>query len=1720
MKTNLLVFSLLFHLLIAPAFLKAQTISYPAPASPVSVGYDSTLLTVQVTGASANPTITISLPVGIYYVAGSFRFTSGNATVTESGTLTVPVFKLTGASNPFVFTIKRRADCNARTFGLSGGTFKDVVTVDAVTENTPLLNTYSIKYPTLTITQPASLTNVTVGSNFVRTFSFRNSGQGCIDTVFLDIDYGSSGLVPNGDITADGVSFSPDVTLSTLTKKRYKIFGTPAMRDGLCNSDSSIAVSQPVTVTGCNQAATNYTASWGTSGLQLCQGGTTSGNLTVLNTIPLLTSVVTANPAAIPFCAANPYASFTASVTNTGNGPATGVKFYLGNFSGNTFQSGVPLAVDTASVLVNGIHPVNILVSVSPSWRLTKANGSPACIVGQPGQCLVTMPPGFSVPAAGTFNVQWKVYNCGGGACDDGFIASNPGIKLEYDNACGTQHTSNQAQITPYGINNQITNQAVQLPAQVIAGDCFDYLVDFTAVLNPVFGSNSMNRCADVKLTLPVGMSIGNLSTDIYETINNQLPHTGFPKQVGQDVYFRFYPIATSQVKFRICTTPGGPPCGNTSIPVEISMVNDSTCAPANRITSRRCLSKTIEVLCPGALCAMGGVTMKTFNFFRSSLGLPDNNQDGKPDASGGVDLTKIDHDRYRPGDTLHSEYRGLVINQTSPANITNWNYLLADWSFNAGTWQGATATITIKRAGSTYIATGVPVTALTATRIFRADWSNAVFSPTFPAGGYFADDSIIVVADFIYLPPMVTSGKTTTVADGNVDVPLEVLLTHVVYAAQSLPATPVVIGTNGFTCSILKYNSYTIGHSNLINLSGATGSSCNNITSGFSCFTSMLNGSQSKQFFLYEYRPVLRTDSVIYTIPAGWKYVGAAASPYNFTVRSGVYSTFSGILTPVITGNAADGYSLKYDVHSAFDNGTFPLIGTEGLNYNGNILFAPGCNTPDSATISVKEYGHFISYPNKTNPAAYVNTNTSVKAITYSGSSKPGVAIANNTGIVEAATKTGNYWDVQITGTNFNAAKFVWLATEKLVGSGIDVIRVECPLGNALPATSYGTNKNIYHVNSTAVTGLINPNNLIVRVYFSKSGCGTDSLKVRTGWDCSNFATSADNGCSQDLFLKAKSALSEIQLLKITEPAPNATTNICNDIDYRIKITSTQNGDVDNPVVMVTMPQGMEMVNNSFSCTYPDTSNTQQLTASVAGNIYTLNLKDHALLSSSGLKGLISASGTADRTSYVSMKLRVNSCAFVNGSSPTFQIFGDRPCGGTVVGNSLTVIGNPIQASSEASVAMLTGAFSLSGGSSIVCESPITVNAEVSSADGNSFDGDSVVYTLPTELKFKAGSLKINAGTISNATQCDNRISVSLPDKINNNLSLQFDVVSADKGCSSQSYKLIANTYRSVGYKCFATFGSCQQPQVTDRDTANLQLVRPQLATSAFSFLQTGQVGDIAVNYSVDISNSGNLTATAGNYLVNIYCGSNANGKLLHSFYNDAIDVVSTVTHTGTFMVNLPGECFSGTPFFIQVQDTIANSVKACLCSAPFGNISGRVLPVKLESFTVAPKGGMVEFNWVVNEEINIATYEIEYSQDAMHFTTIETVKAVHNRYYSKAHGVPNGRAWYRLKTMDEDGKYSYSVVRMINFSSGSQAIIYPNPAKDVIKITLKGAMVNKSVDISLISMDGKVVTTLKIASAKQAISMNIANIASGKYQLIVKTDTELINKTIDVLP
>lgn len=76
-------------------------------------------------------------------------------------------------------------------------------------------------------------------------------------------------------------------------------------------------------------------------------------------------------------------------------------------------------------------------------------------------------------------------------------------------------------------------------------------------------------------------------------------------------------------------------------------------------------------------------------------------------------------------------------------------------------------------------------------------------------------------------------------------------------------------------------------------------------------------------------------------------------------------------------------------------------------------------------------------------------------------------------------------------------------------------------------------------------------------------------------------------------------------------------------------------------------------------------------------------------------------------------------------------------------------------------------------------------------------------------------------------------------------------------------------------------------------------------------------------------------------------------------------------------------------------------------------------------------------------------------------------------------------------------------------------QLVVFPNPAQDVVTIDLRGT-VNGAVEISLLSVDGKLIKTVNVDAYDGPVTLDLGEIAAGVYLTKVKTDDGSITKKV----
>ncbi|WP_439585380.1 T9SS type A sorting domain-containing protein [Dyadobacter bucti] len=157
--------------------------------------------------------------------------------------------------------------------------------------------------------------------------------------------------------------------------------------------------------------------------------------------------------------------------------------------------------------------------------------------------------------------------------------------------------------------------------------------------------------------------------------------------------------------------------------------------------------------------------------------------------------------------------------------------------------------------------------------------------------------------------------------------------------------------------------------------------------------------------------------------------------------------------------------------------------------------------------------------------------------------------------------------------------------------------------------------------------------------------------------------------------------------------------------------------------------------------------------------------------------------------------------------------------------------------------------------------------------------------------------------------------------------------------------------------------------------------------------------------------------------------------------------------------------------------------------------------LPVVLASFEARESENSALLTWETTAETNSGFYQVQHSRDAINWEDIGNVAASGESNtaltYSFNHDAPfEGINFYRLKMVDLDGTFAYSVIRNLLFGEFLAAKIYPNPAFD--RVYLKNGKIGDIESVSVVNMQGKEV--IRLASPGRE-GFSVQQLVAGKY-------------------
>ncbi|TAH02225.1 MAG: T9SS C-terminal target domain-containing protein [Sphingobacteriales bacterium] len=284
-----------------------------------------------------------------------------------------------------------------------------------------------------------------------------------------------------------------------------------------------------------------------------------------------------------------------------------------------------------------------------------------------------------------------------------------------------------------------------------------------------------------------------------------------------------------------------------------------------------------------------------------------------------------------------------------------------------------------------------------------------------------------------------------------------------------------------------------------------------------------------------------------------------------------------------------------------------------------------------------------------------------------------------------------------------------------------------------------------------------------------------------------------------------------------------------------------------------------------------------------------------------------------------------------------------------------------------------------------------------------------------------------------------------------------------------------------------------------------NNLLIKPNVAfnLAGFSVNKSTTAVPFGGNFSINnVYNFGNLVNNFTGEIGLFYKEAELNGNIANNLkiiYNNGTNDLQATNSVALTANNYVSN------MFLSPQN-----IKSISAFSP------SVLPISLLSFKVEKLNNKIKLNWISENEVNAAYYEIEHSIDGVNFNKLQKITASGNSQkeviYHAYDNQPNiGLNYYMLNQFDFDGNKSFLGLKKVSFIiNNNDYSISPNPFITFINIVSPF----KISTIELININGKKVKQIKCNT--QRYTLKTDNITAGVY--ILKISTEFENKFFKV--
>ncbi len=199
---------------------------------------------------------------------------------------------------------------------------------------------------------------------------------------------------------------------------------------------------------------------------------------------------------------------------------------------------------------------------------------------------------------------------------------------------------------------------------------------------------------------------------------------------------------------------------------------------------------------------------------------------------------------------------------------------------------------------------------------------------------------------------------------------------------------------------------------------------------------------------------------------------------------------------------------------------------------------------------------------------------------------------------------------------------------------------------------------------------------------------------------------------------------------------------------------------------------------------------------------------------------------------------------------------------------------------------------------------------------------------------------------------------------------------------------------------------------------------------------------------------------------------------------------------------------------YFVIITQADGNKI----VSAPIWYTrSDLVLPFTLMSFKGAwnASSDKIFLNWSTARELESREFIIQRATgDGLAWTDIGRVTAAGSSAFEKQYNFtdndPASVNHYRLKMIDHDNSYTYSnVVMLSKEASNNLIVVYPNPAKQFVNISIAGMPAQK-LNIRISDNAGRVLQHQEIISNNNNVQLRLDNYKPGMYYISINGKTQ----------